>query len=122
MAGGLPGVVDPVVLPGVRPGVVPGAAPLPLVTTGTEAEPFTGGCPPPGRLSAPSVLPAAGSPGGGAMPGALVNFGGDGASAGTEARPVVSRPFGAAVSFFAASSGVAEVPVPPDFACVSGIN
>ncbi|GIE80913.1 hypothetical protein Aph02nite_68630 [Actinoplanes philippinensis] len=108
-------------LTGVRPEVVPGAAPLPLVTTGTEAEPFTGGCTP-GRLSAPSVLPAAGSPGGGAMPGALVNFGGDGASAGTEARPVVSRPAGAAASFFAASSGVAEVPGPPDFACVSGIN
>jgi len=51
------------------------------------------------------------------MPGARVNFGGDVASAGVAGRP----PF-AAASFLAASSGVAELPEPPDFACVSGIN
>ncbi|BCY04922.1 hypothetical protein L3i22_000100 [Actinoplanes sp. L3-i22] len=56
------------------------------------------------------------------MPGALVNFGGDGASAGTAARPADSRPGVAAPSFFAASPGAAELPGPPDFACVSGIN
>ncbi|BCJ53229.1 hypothetical protein Asp14428_47040 [Actinoplanes sp. NBRC 14428] len=87
------------------------------------AEPFaTEG--PPGRL--PSAWPSPsplGSPGGGGMPGARVNFGGDGASAGTVARPAASRPFDAAPSFFGSSStGVAEDPGPPDFACVSGIN
>ncbi|AGL13520.1 hypothetical protein L083_0010 [Actinoplanes sp. N902-109] len=51
-----------------------------------------------------------------------MNFGGDGASAGTDARPAASRPFDAAPSFFGSSStGVAEAPA-PDFACVSGIN
>ncbi|GIE49786.1 hypothetical protein Ani05nite_33200 [Amorphoplanes nipponensis] len=57
------------------------------------------------------------------MPGARVNFGWDGASAGTAARPAPSRPVGAAPSFFgSASTGDAEDPGPPDFACVSGIN
>ena len=63
------------------------------------------------------------------MPGARVNFGADDeASAGTAARPAASRPSasrpaGSAPFFFGSSStGVAEVPEPPDFACVSVIN
>ncbi|GAA4595220.1 hypothetical protein GCM10023107_33320 [Actinoplanes octamycinicus] len=125
-AGALPAgrVTAPLTVPGAAAGraeAVPGAAPLPFVTIGTAAEALaTAG--PPGRLPSASDPVADGSPGGGAMPGALVNFGGDGASAGTAARPAASRPFDAAPSFFAASSGVAEVPWPPDFACVSGIN
>ncbi|GIF56227.1 hypothetical protein Air01nite_23220 [Asanoa iriomotensis] len=60
--------------------------------------------------------------GGGGMPGARVNFG-DGASAGTTARPTAARPAAeappAAASF---ASGVVEAPAAPDFACVSVIN
>ncbi|GAA1849877.1 hypothetical protein GCM10009687_15300 [Asanoa iriomotensis] len=56
------------------------------------------------------------------MPGARVNFG-DGASAGTTARPTAARPAAeappAAASF---ASGVVEAPAAPDFACVSVIN
>jgi hypothetical protein len=52
-----------------------------------------------------------------------VNLGWDGASAGTAARPAASRPAGAEPSLFGSSStGVAEVPEPPDFAVVSVIN
>jgi hypothetical protein len=93
-----------------------------LVTIGTVAEPLaTAG--PVGRFASDvGSLSAGGSLGGGGIPGARVNFGGDGASAGTAGRPAASRPFGAAPSFLAASSGVAEVPEAPDFACVSGIN
>jgi hypothetical protein len=117
----LPGGVARDVLPGVlaRADVLPGAAPLPLVTTGTAAEPLA---PPaaPGRFaSAEPSLSAVGSTGGGAMPGARVNFGGDDGSAG---RLASCSPFAAALSFFAVSPGVAEDPGPPDFACVSGIN
>jgi hypothetical protein len=94
-----------------------------LVTIGTLAEPFTtdGGI---GRFdSAAPSLSAGGSPGGGAMPGARVNFGGDVASAGTAARPAGSRPAGEEPSFLGSSStGVVEAPEPPDFACVSVIN
>jgi hypothetical protein len=88
-----------------------------LVRIGTVAEPFaTLG--PAERLA--SSLSAGGSPGGGAMPGARVNLGGDGASAGGAVRPVLSRPAGAAPSVFGSSStGVVEEP--PDFACVSVI-
>ncbi|GIF11540.1 hypothetical protein Ate01nite_15720 [Actinoplanes teichomyceticus] len=114
-------VTEPEAVPG-RAEALPGAAPLPLVTTGTAADALATAGPPDRFASAASVPAAGGSPGGGAMPGALVNFGGDGASAGTAARPAVSRPFAVAPSFFAASSGVAELPGPPDFACVSGIN
>ncbi|GAA2495467.1 hypothetical protein Ahu01nite_031770 [Winogradskya humida] len=91
---------------------------LPLVTIGTLADPFAPAGPP-GRLpSAGLSLSAAGSPGGGGIPGARVNFGVDEGSAGT-----VARPLDAAPSFFgSASPGVAEDPGPPDFACVSGIN
>jgi hypothetical protein len=90
---------------------------------GTVAEPFTtaGGS---GRFGSddPS-LSVGGSPGGGAMPGALVNFGADGASAGVAARPSASRPAGAEPSELGSSStGVVEVPELPDFACVSVIN
>jgi peptidoglycan hydrolase-like protein with peptidoglycan-binding domain len=73
-----------------------------------------------------AVVAAAGSPGGGVMPGARVNFGGDdGASAGTAARPAASRPAAsrpASAPFGSSSTGVVEVPEPPDFACVSVIN
>jgi hypothetical protein len=92
---------------------------LPLVRIGTVAEPLTAPGPP-GRFwsgdgeGEPS-LSAGGSPGGGAMPGARVNFGGDGASAGAAARPA-----GAVPSVFGSSwTGVVEGP--PDFACVSVI-
>ncbi|GID97614.1 hypothetical protein Adi01nite_70260 [Amorphoplanes digitatis] len=96
---------------------------MPFVTIGTEAEPFaTEG--PAGRFgSVCASLSAVGSPGGGVMPGARVNFGWVGASAGTAARPAGSRPAEGVPSVFDPSStGVAEDPGPPDFACVSGIN
>src|SRR5690349_13938161 len=105
-----------------RPGAAPGGAPLPLVRIGTVAEPLATPGPPAcfesgeGELS----LSADGSPGGGAMPGARVNFGGDGASAGATARPVTSRPAGAAPWVFGSSS-TGAVEEPPDFACVSVI-
>jgi hypothetical protein len=106
-----------------RPGAPDGEPPLPLVTIGTVADPFaTAG--PAGRLGSdePS-LSAAGSPGGGAMPGARVNFGGDPASAETAARPAASRPAGAAPSVLVSwSAGVVEGPDLPDFAVVSVIN
>ena len=55
------------------------------------------------------------------MPGARVNFGGDGASAEGAAWPAASRPAGAAPRVFGSSStGVVEEA--PDFACVSGIT
>jgi len=102
----------------------PGAAPLPFVTIGTVAEPFATPGGGPGRFASdePS-LSAAGSPGGGVMPGARVYFGVDEASAGTAARPGTSRPVPAAPSLFgSASTGVVEVPEPPDVAVVSVIN
>jgi hypothetical protein len=90
---------------------------------GTVAEPFATACGPCRIGSDEPSLSAGGSPGGGAMPGARVYFGEDGASAGTAGRPGTSRPTGAAPSFVGSSStGVAEVPEPPDFACVSVIN
>ena len=56
------------------------------------------------------------------MPGARVNFGA-GASAGTVARPTAARPVAGVPPLAASSStGLAEVPVFPDFACVSVIN
>src|SRR4051812_3917579 len=106
----------------MRPDCVPGAVPLPLVTTGTVAEPLAtaGG---PCRFGSAGAVPSAcGSPGGGAMPGALVNLGWDGASAGTATRPEASRPAGAEPSFGSPSTGVVEVPEPPDVAVVSVIN
>jgi hypothetical protein len=97
-----------------------------LVTIGTVAEPFATpaiGAPGAGAAFAEPSPSADGSPGGGAMPGARVNLGWDGASAGTAARPAASRPAGAEPSLFGSSStGVAEVPEPPDFAVVSVIN
>ena len=58
----------------------------------------------------------------GAMPGARVNLGWDGASAGAE-RPAASRPAGTEPSLLVPSStGDVEVPEPPDFAVVSVIN
>jgi hypothetical protein len=105
-----------------RPAELPCWPLLPLVTIGTVAEPFaTAGAE--GRFGSdePS-LSAAGSLGGGAMPGARVNFGEDDASAGTAARPPASRPAGSAPSFGSSPTGVVEVPEPPDFACVSVIN
>jgi len=60
--------------------------------------------------------------GGGGMPGARVNFG-DGASAATAARPTTARPVaGAPPPAASSSTGLAEVPADPDFACVSVIN
>jgi hypothetical protein len=93
-----------------------------LVTIGTVAEPFTTPGPA-GRFDSGGgglSLSADGSPGGGGMPGARVNFGGDGASAGAAERPVTSRPAGAAPLVFGSSSAGA-VEEPPDFACVSVI-
>ncbi|GIE96427.1 hypothetical protein Ari01nite_38920 [Paractinoplanes rishiriensis] len=111
---------------GAAAGVLPGTAPLPFVTIGTLAEPFAAGLAAPGPAgrfaSDEPSLSAGGSLGGGVIPGARVNFGGDGASAGAAERPADSRPFEAAPSFLAASSGVVEPPEVPDFACVSGIN
>jgi len=113
-----------------RPGCAawPGAAVAPLVpfvTIGTEAEPFaTEGLPgpagPPGRFDSvcPSAFTTVGSPGGGVMPGARVNFGWVGASAAAGSRPAEGVPS----VFDPSSTGVAEDPGPPDFACVSGIN
>ncbi|PSK63070.1 hypothetical protein B0E53_05014 [Micromonospora sp. MH33] len=69
-----------------------------------------------GRESSPGLS------GGGAMPGARVNFGA-GASAGTVARPTAARPVAGVPPCAASSStGLAEVPLFPDFACVSVIN
>jgi hypothetical protein len=66
---------------------------------------------------------SSGLSGGGAIPGARVNFGA-GASAGTVARPTAARPAAGVPPFPTASSstGLAEVPLFPDFACVSVIN
>jgi hypothetical protein len=78
-------------------------------------------------LSAPPVLgelESSGSwSGGGGMPGARVNLG-DGVSGGTTARPTAARPVADAPPPEAASSstGLAEVPAAPDFACVSVMN
>jgi hypothetical protein len=91
-----------------------------LVRIGTVAEPFAT---PPGRFASGGgglSLSADGSPGGGGMPGARVNFGGDEASAGAAERPVASRPVGAAPSDVGSSS-TGAVEEPPDFACVSVI-
>jgi len=92
-----------------------------LVTIGTVAEPFaTEG----GRFCSDEASPpAGGSPGGGGMPGARVNFGGDGASAGPCPRPAASRPAAVAPALSGCpSDGDVEVPEPPDFAVVSVIN
>jgi hypothetical protein len=93
-----------------------------LVTTGTVAEPFADGAG--GRFGSGELsCPTTGSSGGGTMPGARVNFGGDEPSAGTTARPSAPRPFAAAPSVPGSPpTGVIEVPEPPDFACVSVIN
>jgi hypothetical protein len=99
---------------------------LPFVTIGTVAEPFAmpGGTAPAAGAGFAEPSPGTdGSLGGGAIPGARVNFGGDGASAGTAARPAASRPAGAEPSLLGSlSTGVVEVPEPPDFAVVSVIN
>jgi hypothetical protein len=96
---------------------------LPLVTIGTDAEPFAtpaGGPPDAAGFAVPSPD---GSPGGGAMPGARVNLGADWPSAATAARPAASRPAAAEPSLLGSSStGVVEVPEPPDFAVISVIN
>jgi hypothetical protein len=77
----------------------------------------------PGRFASDDLsVSVVGSTGGGAMPGARVNFGGVDESAGPSGRLASWTPFVAALSFFAVSPGVAEDPGPPDFACVSGIN
>ncbi|GAB3502990.1 hypothetical protein GCM10027575_06490 [Phytohabitans suffuscus] len=119
---------------------VPGLAGMPGGITGAPgAGPgVTGAAPPGGELT--GALPAAaiwvvapgaaagfwpsadGCSGGGGMPGARVNFG-DGASAGTAARPTTARPVaGAPPGAASPSTGLVEVPAAPDFACVSVIN
>ena len=107
------------------PGVAKGSATVPIVTKGKGAAPSRPTVtPPPAAPQRPTVTGAANQPGnvtGGAMPGARVNFGGDGASAGGTARPVTSRPAGAAPSVLGSSS-TGAVEEPPDFACVSVIN
>jgi hypothetical protein len=113
----------------IRPAWLPVLWPalLLLVTIGTVAEPLAtpAGTAPAADAGFAEPSPSAGgSPGGGAMPGARVNLGGaDEASAGTAARPAASRPAGTEPSMFGSSStGVVEVPEPPDFAVVSVIN
>ncbi|GIF70370.1 hypothetical protein Ais01nite_84050 [Asanoa ishikariensis] len=74
------------------------------------------------ELPSGALPPSPGVSGGGVMPGARVNLG-DGASAGTTARPTAARPVAdEPLSAVSPSAGVVEAPAVPDFACVSVIN
>jgi hypothetical protein len=107
---------------------------------GTDARPLVVGVPDPAADDSTGLPPDAGGAeagavevaasalsGGGLMPGGRVNLGA-GASAVTLARPTTARPVEDPLAALSApsavpdSAGVAEVPVDPDFACVSVIN